>query len=245
MMMSGSYENLVYEAIQDITSLNSLSQVRARFADAMAHLGFSSWGISTLPPLEDAADPVVLIESTPKGFRDFYTHERFYAVDHLAAHAKVACKPFRFRDAPYPSGESRRHERYIQALETYEMGKGVIVPIGRPANIPACVWLAGKNPEVHDGAILATQLVGLLTASKAQALSRPHQVGARSGKLTKREREVLQWISVGKTSWEISVILGASERAINNIIAGAMKKLNAVTRVQAVVNAIRRGEVEL
>ena len=133
----------------------------------------------------------------------------------------------------------------MQALETYEMGKGVIVPIGRPANVPSCVWLAGKNPEVHDDAILATQLVSLFAASKIKALSRLRRGGALSGSLTKREREVLQWISIGKTSWEISIISGMSERAINNIIAGAMKKLNAVTRVQAVVNAIRQGEVEL
>jgi len=244
-MMSSSYRTLVSDAIDDMTALSSLSQVRARFAGAMGRLGFTSLGINILPPPGEDEDPVILTEIAPKGFRDLYVHERFYADDHLVACARAAYEPFRFSDAPYAPGESLRQERFMQALETYEMRKGVIVPIERPANIPSCVWLAGKNSELHNDAILATQLVSLFAASKIKALSRPRRSGALSGSLTKREREVLQWISIGKTSWEISVILGVSERAINNIIAGAMKKLDAVTRVQAVVNAIRNGEVEL
>jgi DNA-binding CsgD family transcriptional regulator len=66
-----------------------------------------------------------------------------------------------------------------------------------------------------------------------------------SQKLTQREREVLQWIAAGKTSWEIGVMSGMSEHAINKIINAAMIKLDAVTRTQAVVNAIRDGEIEL
>ena len=48
-----------------------------------------------------------------------------------------------------------------------------------------------------------------------------------------------------QTSWEIGVISGLSERAINKIISDAMTKLNAVTRAQAVVDAIRAGEIEM
>ena len=44
--------------------------------------------------------------------------------------------------------------------------------------------------------------------------------------------------------WEIGAISGLSERAINKIIADAMIKLDAVTRTQAVVNAIRLGKIE-
>ncbi len=244
-MLSGSHRNLICDAIDQIACLTSLSQVGAKFADTMAKLGFSSLGINALPPPGEDADPSLLIDIVPNGFRDLYSHERFYAVDHLAVHARTACEPFRFSDAPYTAGDLQRQERFMQALQTFNMGKGIIVPIGRPVNIPVCVWLAGENPELHDEALLATQMIGLFTASKVRALSRPRQSGVRSGALTKREREVLQWISVGKTSWEISVISGVSERAINNIIADTMNKLDAVTRVQAVVNAIRQGEVEL
>jgi DNA-binding CsgD family transcriptional regulator len=131
----------------------------------------------------------------------------------------------------------------MQALEGFDMGNGLIVPFGGPTNIPACVWLAGREPNLNNDAILTIELIALFAASKARTFCSPFGVGMT--KLTLREREVLQWISAGKTSWEISAISGSSERAIDKIIAGAMIKLDAMTRTQAVVNAIRLGEIEL
>lgn len=243
-MMPTSYRNLVCDTIEVMSSLSSVSQLGATFAEAMAKLGFCALGINVLPLPGEDTDPVILTERAPEGFRDLYVQERFYAVDHLVVHARTTCEPFRYRDAPYTAEHSQRHERFIQALDKYGIGRGVVIPIGRMANIPACVWLAGKNPELHDNAILTAQLTSLFATNKVQALSRRPDAAPASS-LTKREREVLQWISVGKTSWEISVISGTSERAINAIIAGAMNKLNAVTRVQAVANAIRQGQIEL
>lgn len=64
-------------------------------------------------------------------------------------------------------------------------------------------------------------------------------------RLTEREREALTWLAAGKTSWEISVLFDISEGAVNKLIARAVEKLGAVNRTQAVVNAIRLGEIEV
>lgn len=244
-MMPRSHRNLICDTIDDIASLTALSQVGDRFAEAAANLGFISLGINLLPPPAEDADPVIVIEKAPQGFRDLYIHERFYAVDHIAAHAKAAYEPFRFADAPYAAAETQRHERFMQALKTYDMGKGVIVPIGRPGNMPACVWLAGREPELHDDAILATQMISLFAASKAQALSKSSQGGARSSILTKREREVLQWISEGKSAWEIGEILCIAKRTVDEHAQSACRKLNAANRTQAVVVALRERLIAL
>ena len=53
------------------------------------------------------------------------------------------------------------------------------------------------------------------------------------------------WLAVGKTSWEISVLFEISEGAVNKLIARSVEKLGAVNRTQAVVNAIRLGEIEI
>lgn len=243
--MAGSHRNLICDTIDDIASLTSLSQVGAKFAAAMAKLGFDSLGINGLPPPKEGADPVILTESTPPGFRDVYIDERFYAVDHICAHARTANEPFRYSDAPYAPEESQRHKRFMQALETYHMGQGVIVPIGYPANMPACVWLAGKNPELHDDAIVAVQSISLFAASKAHALSAGRQDGPRTRALTAREREVLQWASLGKSAWEIGEILGIAKRTVDEHVQTACRKLNAVNRTQAVVAALRERLIAL
>ena len=63
--------------------------------------------------------------------------------------------------------------------------------------------------------------------------------------LTQREKEAMIWLAVGKTSWEISVLFDISEGAVNKLIARSVEKLGAVNRTQAVVNAIRLGEIEI
>jgi LuxR family transcriptional regulator, quorum-sensing system regulator BjaR1 len=236
---------LTLDPIYDISRLTLLSEIGPALADAMAKFGFTALGINGLPPPAEGSDPRILAEIAPEGFRDLYIGERFYQVDHICAHARAAYEPFRFSEAPYDMKDSRGHERFMQALESFDMGKGLIVPVERSTNIPACVWLAGRDPDLDKDTKLAVESIALFTASKARALSRPLGICVHTKKLTPREREVLRWISAGKTSWEISMISGSSERAIDKIIAGAMIKLDAITRTQAVVNAIRLGEIEL
>jgi DNA-binding CsgD family transcriptional regulator len=59
--------------------------------------------------------------------------------------------------------------------------------------------------------------------------------------LTSRERESLQWTGRGKTAWEISKILGISERTAVFHLTNAVQKLGATNRVQAIAIALSRG----
>lgn len=244
-MNFGSLRNHVFDAIDKISGSTLPSQIAGTLSRAVGQYGYTSLGINALPPPAEDAGPLILTESAPNGFREHYIEERFYLVDHIAAHARTTYEAFRFRDAPFPSGDAAGHQRFLQALETYGVSRGLVVPIGRPENVPACMWLAGAAPDLHDDAKRAIQVVALFAASKAYALRRSSSDGPSTRPLTARERDVLQWISAGKTSWEIASISGRSERAINKILADAMLKLNAVTRTQAVVNAIRTGEIEM
>lgn len=59
--------------------------------------------------------------------------------------------------------------------------------------------------------------------------------------LSEREREVLRWAAVGKTSCEIGMILGVTERTINFHVASAISKLNASNKTHAAVKALLLG----
>jgi DNA-binding NarL/FixJ family response regulator len=56
--------------------------------------------------------------------------------------------------------------------------------------------------------------------------------------LTDREKEVLAWVGRGKTSSEIAIILGLSERTVNFHCDQAVKRLDVTNRTQAVAKAI-------
>jgi len=58
---------------------------------------------------------------------------------------------------------------------------------------------------------------------------------------TKREVECIRWVSKGKTSWEVSKILGVSERTVNFHIQNCMKKTNSVNRQQVISKCLLGG----
>lgn len=60
-------------------------------------------------------------------------------------------------------------------------------------------------------------------------------------RLSAREREVLDWLKQGKSSWEISVILEISERTVNYHVYNIMGKLEARNRPQALAVAAGLG----
>ena len=180
-MLSGYHRNVIFDTIDEISHLTLLPQVAATLSRAAGAFGFTSLGINGLPPPGEGADPVILSESTPPGFRDSYIEERLYLVDHICAHARVAYEPFRFSDAPYDRTQARSHERFVNALDAFDMGKGLIVPRGRPANLPACIWLAGKNPDLDEDATQAIQLI-LIVCGKQGTCAFPPTTGRCAAK---------------------------------------------------------------
>ncbi|MET0426947.1 MAG: helix-turn-helix transcriptional regulator, partial [Microvirga sp.] len=59
--------------------------------------------------------------------------------------------------------------------------------------------------------------------------------------LSQRQKDCLRWAAAGKSAWDISVILGLSQRTVEEYLANAAIKLGAVNRVQCVAEAIRHG----
>lgn len=63
--------------------------------------------------------------------------------------------------------------------------------------------------------------------------------------LTTGERRVLLWCGNGKTSFEISRILGLSEHTVNHYIASAVRKLDAANRTHAIAKALKMKIVDI
>jgi DNA-binding CsgD family transcriptional regulator len=66
----------------------------------------------------------------------------------------------------------------------------------------------------------------------------------RKRDLTAREGEVMTWISLGKSAWEIGEILGITKRTVNEHAQTAARKLGAANRAQGVAIAVRDRLIE-
>ena len=63
-------------------------------------------------------------------------------------------------------------------------------------------------------------------------------------RLTERELEAMTWASRGKSSSDIAVILGISERTVNFHMDNVMRKMGVATRIQAAVKCAMLGLIQ-
>lgn len=71
------------------------------------------------------------------------------------------------------------------------------------------------------------------------------QTNRTSKKITGRESEILQWVHMGKTNWEISSILNISPLTVKNHVQNILRKLDVQNRSQAAVKAAKLGLVKV
>ena len=84
----------------------------------------------------------------------------------------------------------------------------------------------------------------MFASSKALALFQsPRDDHGRT--LTAREREVLTWAALGKSSWEIGRILNIAKRTVDEHTQIATRKLGAANRTQAVALALLKHLIEI
>lgn len=62
--------------------------------------------------------------------------------------------------------------------------------------------------------------------------------------LTDREREIITWVSRGKSSHDIGAILGMSARTVNFHVNNVLQKLGVATRLQAALRCSLLGLIE-
>ncbi|MTJ82874.1 MAG: hypothetical protein F8N37_17955 [Telmatospirillum sp.] len=146
----------------------------------------------------------------------------------------------------------RRHNASIGPCGALAMDFGIrsgytcgVVP-ARPGGLTSMISFSSGMGEILDPRV--REILHHLAPHLHQALVRypPQQDRPPAPmSLSLREREVLNWLKVGKSSWDISVLLGISERTVNFHVANLLRKLGALNRPQAVAIAVSNGLVPL
>ncbi|MCA9168670.1 MAG: response regulator [Planctomycetales bacterium] len=115
---------------------------------------------------------------------------------------------------------------------------GVILTSSRGAIDPNVAGPLNSYEVIHKP-FTSSDLIGAIE----NCMKRLGKTNEANGVLSSREREVLQYVAQGKTQGKVGDLLGISERTVEQHIRAARRKLNAVNSVQAVVEAIQRGEI--
>jgi LuxR family transcriptional regulator, quorum-sensing system regulator CviR len=180
----------------------------------------------------------------PDEWLRLYKESNFHKVDAIAEENFSTFSPQFWSDTYKKRPQPRS---FLSAAESFGLQKGYAhgsSPFGR--------WKEGSifsfsSRSMNNEARIVTILT-LIVPHLHRVLSNILNASPsryNMNKLSPREKEVLNWLKYGKSSWEISVILSISERTVNFHIYNVFQKLEVVNRSQAVAAAAFLGLIDL
>jgi LuxR family quorum sensing-dependent transcriptional regulator len=236
-----------FDIIHRLRAAGTQRAVYAELRRTGAIFGYDAFLIGGLPhsPSENLSD-CSLISGWPPGWAQRYQERNHLHRDPVIRYIRATTEPFLWHEAAVV-GDPRGATVMNEARE-YGLKEGFCVPFHELDGSEAGVSFGGAEVRLSEDARAGLHLVAIYAMSRAKAIARQMQEGEApdeaAGGLTGREIECLKWAAAGKTAWETSVILAISARTVEHYLACAARKLNAMSRVQSVAEALRRGIID-
>ena len=101
------------------------------------------------------------------------------------------------------------------------------------------------HPKVTHNLVKEYRRLAETVTNPDQAYPRKYEVRRPYHILTRRECEVLQLLAEGKSNKKIGEALFISEKTVKNHVSNILQKMNCNDRTQAVVEAIKKGWVDV
>jgi len=246
-LLSGNDAIILLEVINDSLSCKTQSEFIDLFTK-LERLFLFDVAASALAKLDDKGtitshDNINI--SYPDEWISVYCQEDFHKVDVVAAENFSTFTPQYWSDTYKKRFQPRT---FLSAAESFGLERGYT-----HGSSPFGGWKEGSifsfsscSMNKYDPRIVTilTLIVPHLHRTLCSILNKTSSKSDMD-RLTAREKDVLNWLKHGKSSWDISVILSISERTVNFHVYNIFKKLDVVNRCQAVAAAVYLGLIEL
>jgi len=215
-----------------------LRQLEGLLGDVTFELGFDHFALLDHASLGAPAAGLLRIDNYPEAWVEEFV-SRGYAGDdpvHLAS---------RRTNVGFGWGELGKlirlegsHRTILERSQLFGVGPGLTIPANVPGEPSAsCSFAVRVGREIPAGRQHCASLIGAhaLCAARrlrpAAAPQRPH--------LSRRERQCLKLVALGKSDWEIAQILGLSAHTAHQYVKRARAAYDTVSRTQLVVYGLR------
>lgn len=234
----------LFATISDIDAASSSERALEIFEGILQCFGLHSFLITGLPvPHDSEWHRAILHDGWPSEWFTRYESEGHFPHDPCAARCRLTAEPFLWHQLPTGSLTPRARLVMDEAAE-FGMKDGICVPIHVPLAGPAVVTAASDRIEVPPGAMPLVETLCVHLFRKVSGLGSKSD-NEEGSPLTPRERELLQWSAQGKTTEDISCILGITTHTVESHQRNIRDKLDAINVVHAVVKALRRDEIQI
>jgi LuxR family quorum sensing-dependent transcriptional regulator len=228
------------EFAQCADGIDDAAELNRQFGEVVSRFGVKYFSTIAMAVPGQLVMPRVMFGQVDDQWTARYAANDFAKADPTLAALFETRKPFTWREAARRR-PSKIGERILAEVSEFTgTDDALVVPIHDRTGETSAVILSGPGvdfePEVRPILHLASVYFSGVGRDIIDAT-----VGAPACPLTSRQLECLRWVMDGKSDWEIGEILTISERTAHNHIEAAKRALEVGTRMQAVVQACRRG----
>jgi len=176
----------------------------------------------------------------PLHWVEHYMSENYASCDPVLR-TPVGNGPVVWKDS-FAYAKTALEKRFIAEAASMGLGCGVSFSSASERQNLACVISLTGEEMIRDHQLI--EMVNCLVPHLHQAMVRVANLAPNSPSamlLSHREYDIFQWMSRGKTNWEIATILAISERTVKFHVANIIRKLDANNRTHAIVRGLQMG----
>lgn len=203
-------------------------------------LGFDYCAYGMRIPIPISHPRIVTVNNYPAAWQELYQDRNYLAIDPTVQHGIRSLRPIVWSDAVFSSAKELWENAQAMGLRV-----GLAQSACGPHGSRGMLTVARSNEPLSEKELcVVTVKLAWLTQVAHLAMSEqlmPKLLPELDLQLSRRESEVLRWTADGKTSWEVSEILGISERTVNFHINNAVRKLGAPNKLAATARAAALG----
>lgn len=239
-----SLEKSAFEFVAALEGTETLSELETTLGKYLAPLGVDFFMAGQLVFPKGVVKPMRLFGAFDFDWFRFYDSYHLILEDPAARHVKRASQPFTWSWIADTFDLTAGEKFVMNEPRNFGLSDGLAVPVYGPGGALAVVSVAGKHFKPDFRETTAIQMMVTQAYNKAVKISGlfESQAGAR---LTRRQRECLNWLQHGKSYRDIAAILEISPDTVKEHIEGAKKAFGVSTRIEAVVQARRENLIGL
>jgi LuxR family quorum sensing-dependent transcriptional regulator len=241
------YAKRTLDFVQKLQQLRSYDDICRHIMKELESFGFTCLTSFSMPgPGCDAQDGI-LLNNRPKDYIERYVGQNYFIRDPVISELRRNLNPCSWSDIRETRDLKKSEKVILDEARDFGANDGFTIPIVTLSGQVSLFCPCGLDPDLSQRARAALEIIGIYSqhALKRALVQKQREDAAPHTPLTPREREIMQWVAVGKTDEEISDILSIGTTTVTSHVENAKQKLDAFRRTYAVVQAIRFGEISL
>jgi LuxR family quorum sensing-dependent transcriptional regulator len=236
-------EETAFEFVEKLSDAKGAREVGQLFEKAIRAFGFNCYGMGRISAENRRVLGGEMWAQSDHPWTDHWSRRQYAKIDPVVWYWRKNPGRSVATWSQIISSHCGPRPDIVHEARDFGVRDGIAVSLGIAHGDFATVSIGTEQSEIPAPHRPALGFVSFACASRLAQINARDGDAKTSIKLSARQRECLSWAATGKSDWDISQILGLSERTVQEHIGRCIAKLGAANRTHAAIIAQLNGQI--